>query len=82
MQVTYDQRIDNDITIPILCKMAVAQARAGADVVAPSDMMDGRIGMIKKLFISLGWEIPVMSYSVKFASNMYGPFRDICNSAP
>ena len=75
--------IINDETVEILCKMALSHAKAGADFVAPSDMMDGRIGAIRNTlesnnFINTG----IMSYSAKFASSFYGPFRDALDSSP
>ncbi len=76
-------RIDNELTVPILARMAVAQAKAGADVVAPSDMMDGRVGAIRRALDEAGfYEVAICSYSVKYASAFYGPFRDALDSAP
>ncbi|NOZ95897.1 MAG: porphobilinogen synthase [Acidobacteria bacterium] len=76
-------RIDNDATLPHLARMALAHARAGADVVAPSDMMDGRIGAIREALDDDGFaETAIMSYSVKYASAYYGPFREAAHSAP
>ncbi|MFT7435391.1 MAG: porphobilinogen synthase [Psychromonas sp.] len=73
----------NDETLQILCDMAVAQAKAGADIIGPSDMMDGRIGAIRKALDNEGFtEISIMSYSAKYASAFYGPFRDALDSAP
>ena len=81
--VVIDGRIDNDITVPILAKMAVAQAAAGADIVAPSDMMDGRVGAIRRALDEAGYtDVGICSYSVKYASAFYGPFRDALDSAP
>ncbi len=78
-----DGRIDNDATLPHLARMALAHARAGADVVAPSDMMDGRIAAIRETLDGEGLvETAIMSYSVKYASAYYGPFRDAAHSAP
>lgn len=78
-----DGRIDNDRTLPILAAMAVAQARAGADVVAPSDMMDGRVGAIRAALDAAGFTgVGICSYCVKFASAFYGPFRTALDSAP
>jgi porphobilinogen synthase len=75
--------VDNDATLDILCKSAVAQARAGADVVAPSDMMDGRIGAIRKALDAEGFtDVAILSYAVKYASSFYGPFRDAADCAP
>lgn len=81
--VVIDGRIDNDVTVPILAAMAVAQARAGADVVAPSDMMDGRVGAIRAALDEAGFSgVGVCSYCVKYASAFYGPFREALDSAP
>ena len=78
-----DGRIVNDETLPILAAMAVAQARAGADVVAPSDMMDGRVAAIRTALDAAGFtEVAICSYCVKYASAFYGPFRDALDSAP
>lgn len=76
-------RILNDETLPILAKMAVAQAQAGADIVGPSDMMDGRVGFIRDALDSAGHsEVSIMAYTAKYASGFYGPFRDALSSAP
>lgn len=81
--VLIDGRIDNDVTVPILADMAVAQARAGADLVAPSDMMDGRVGAIRHALDTAGFtQVGVCSYCVKYASAFYGPFREALDSAP
>ena len=73
----------NDATLELLAKTAVAQAEAGADIIAPSDMMDGRVLAIREALDKAGFEeIPVMSYAVKYASAYYGPFRDAAESAP
>ena len=73
----------NDETLDILGKMALAQARAGADIIGPSDMMDGRIGYIREMLDDEGFtNVSIMSYSVKYASAFYGPFRDALESAP
>lgn len=78
-----DGRIVNDETLPILAAMAVAQARAGADVVAPSDMMDGRVAAIRAALDAAGFQdVAICSYCVKYASAFYGPFRDALDSAP
>ncbi len=78
-----DGRIDNDATLPHLARMALAHARAGADVVAPSDMMDGRVAAIREALDAEGLvHVAIMSYSVKYASAYYGPFRDAAHSAP
>ena len=76
-------KILNDETLEVLGKMALAQAEAGADIIAPSDMMDGRIGYIRELLDTNGFtEVSLMSYTAKYASAFYGPFRDALNSAP
>lgn len=76
-------RIDNDRTLPLLAEMAVAQAKAGADIVAPSDMMDGRVAVIRAALDQAGYtETGICSYSVKYASAFYGPFREALDSAP
>ncbi len=76
-------RVDNDATLPYLRNVAVSQAEAGADVVAPSGMMDGAVGEIRDALDGHGYdEVGVMSYSVKYASGFYGPFRDAQDSAP
>jgi len=73
----------NDETLEVLGKMALAHARAGADIIAPSDMMDGRVGYIRKTLDEHGYSgVSIMSYSAKYASAFYGPFRDALNSAP
>ncbi len=78
-----DGRVDNDATLPQLANMALAHARAGADVVAPSDMMDGRVGAIRDALDAEGHEtVAVMSYAAKYASAFYGPFREAAGSAP
>jgi porphobilinogen synthase len=75
--------VDNDPTLELLARIAVSQARAGADVVAPSDMMDGRVGAIRKALDAAGFaETPILSYASKFASAFYGPFREAADSAP
>jgi len=75
--------IVNDLTLDILAKMAVAQARAGADILGPSDMMDGRILHIRKALDEDGFtNVSIMSYTAKYASAFYGPFRDALHSAP
>lgn len=75
--------IINDITLEILAKMAIAQAEAGADILGPSDMMDGRIGYIREALDKKGFtNVSIMSYSAKYASAFYGPFRDALDSAP
>jgi porphobilinogen synthase len=81
--VIRDKRVDNDSTLEILAKMAFVHAKAGADIVAPSDMMDGRVGVIREALDEEGFsETSIMSYSSKFASAFYGPFRDAAQSTP
>ncbi|MCU0431297.1 MAG: porphobilinogen synthase [Cytophagaceae bacterium] len=76
-------KIINDETIDVLCKMSLAQAEAGADILGPSDMMDGRIGEIRSVLEEAGFsETSIMSYSAKYASAFYGPFREALDSAP
>jgi porphobilinogen synthase len=78
-----DGIVDNDATLERLARTAVSQARAGADVVAPSDMMDGRVGAIRAALDDDGLvETPILAYSAKFASAFYGPFREAAGSAP
>jgi porphobilinogen synthase len=73
----------NDETLEVLGRMALAQAYAGADIIAPSDMMDGRVGYIRRTLDDAGFKhVSIMSYSAKYASAFYGPFRDALNSAP
>ena len=75
--------VDNDPTLEILARTAVTQARAGADIVAPSDMMDGRVGAIRAGLDQAGFSnTPIMSYAAKYASAFYGPFREAAGSAP
>ena len=75
-------KVDNDLTIEILCKSAVIAAQSGFDVVAPSDMMDGRVGEIRKSLDEAGFEhIAILAYSAKFCSAYYGPFRDAISSS-
>lgn len=75
--------VDNDKTLELLAKTALAQVQAGADMVAPSDMMDGRVGAIREMLDEHGFvNTPIMAYSAKFASAFYGPFRDAADSAP
>ncbi len=76
-------KILNDETLPILAKMAIAQAQAGIDIIGPSDMMDGRIGYLRESLDNDGYtDVSIMSYSAKYASAFYGPFRDALDSAP
>lgn len=78
-----DGEIVNDETLPILNRMAIAQAQAGIDIIGPSDMMDGRIGSIRQALDVEGFtNVSIMSYTAKYASAFYGPFRDALNSAP
>ena len=78
-----DGEIVNDDTLPILNRMAIAQAQAGIDIIGPSDMMDGRIGSIRQALDFEGFtNVSIMSYTAKYASAFYGPFRDALNSAP
>ena len=75
--------VDNDKTLPLLAKTALSHARAGADIIAPSDMMDGRVGAIRRELDQNGFtDRAIMAYSVKYASSFYGPFRDAAGSAP
>lgn len=77
------EEILNDETLPLLAKMALTMAQAGADIVAPSDMMDGRVGAIREALDANGFcNVPILSYSAKYASGYYGPFRDAAGSAP
>lgn len=77
------QDVDNDQTLPLLEKAAVSHAQAGADMVAPSDMMDGRVGAMRAALDAAGFaQTPIMAYSAKFASAYYGPFREAADSAP
>lgn len=81
--IVENEHVNNDKTLELLCKMALAQARAGVDIVAPSDMMDGRVRAIRHALDENGFsELPIMSYSAKYASAFYGPFRDAADSAP
>jgi porphobilinogen synthase len=78
-----DWRIDNDATLGLLAKSALAYAEAGADIVAPSDMMDGRVAAIRAALDETGFtDTPIMSYAAKFASSYYGPFREAAESPP
>ncbi|NSW85600.1 MAG: porphobilinogen synthase [Syntrophobacteraceae bacterium] len=79
----HGQEVDNDSTLEILARVAVSHARAGADVVAPSDMMDGRVGAIRRALDGSGFDqAGIMAYSAKYCSAFYGPFRDAADSAP
>lgn len=78
-----DGKILNDETLPLLAKMSVSLAEAGADIIAPSDMMDGRVAAIRQALDENGFiDVPIMAYSAKFASAYYGPFREAAHSAP
>ena len=78
-----NDKIDNDLTLPILAKMAVAQAEAGIDIIGPSDMMDGRVAYLREALDQKGHsDVSIMSYTAKYASAFYGPFRDALSSAP
>jgi porphobilinogen synthase len=75
--------VDNDSTLELLTKEALSHARAGADIIAPSDMMDGRVGAIRKILDENGFaETPIMAYAAKYASGFYGPFREAAESTP
>jgi porphobilinogen synthase len=81
--VIKDGKVDNDASIELLAKVALSHAQAGADMVAPSDMMDGRVGAIREALEKNGFpDVAIMSYAAKFASAFYGPFRDAAESAP
>ena len=81
--VLEDGTIDNDISLELLAKTAISHARAGADAVAPSDMMDGRVGALRAQLDSEGHkDLPIVAYSAKFASAFYGPFREAAGSTP
>jgi porphobilinogen synthase len=78
-----DGAVDNDATLELLARTAVSHARAGADIVAPSDMMDGRVGAIREALDGEGFaDTPILAYSAKFASAFYGPFREAADSTP
>ena len=81
--IVRDGEVDNDVTLELLAKTAISHAEAGADVVAPSDMMDGRVGAIRAALDDEGLtDTPIMAYSAKFASAFYGPFREAAGSTP
>ncbi|MCM8794387.1 MAG: porphobilinogen synthase [Candidatus Omnitrophica bacterium] len=81
--VLKDGEVDNDATLPLLAEIAVSHARAGADMVAPSAMMDGQVRVIRQALDQAGFgQVPIMSYSAKYASALYGPFREAVESAP
>ena len=80
--IIHNNQIDNDLTLDILCKQAIVQAQAGCDILAPSDMMDGRVGAIRDTLDEHGFiNVQIMSYAAKYASSFYGPFRDAVGSA-
>lgn len=79
----HGETVDNDSTLELLAKIAVSHAKAGADILAPSDMMDGRIGVIRDALDEAGYkDVMIMAHAVKYASSFYGPFRDAAESAP
>jgi porphobilinogen synthase len=81
--LTGEGTVDNDVTLELLAKAAISHAAAGADAVAPSDMMDGRVGALRSQLDAEGYkELPIIAYSAKFASAYYGPFREAADSAP
>ena len=81
--IVKDGKILNDATLPILAKIALSYAEAGVDIVAPSDMMDGRVGRIREALDDAGFtNVAIMSYAVKYCSSFYGPFREVADSAP
>jgi porphobilinogen synthase len=81
--VLHDGEVDNDASLPLLARMAVSHAAAGADIVAPSDMMDGRVGAIRQALDESGFtSTSILAYSAKYASAFYDPFRDVAESAP
>jgi len=81
--IIQNENVDNDLSLEVLAKAAVSQAEAGADMVAPSDMMDGRVQAIRQALDLKGFkDTPVMSYAAKYASSFYGPFREAADSAP
>ena len=78
-----DGVVDNDATLELLARTGASQAAAGADVIAPSDMMDGRVGALRRRLDEEGWsDLPILAYSAKFASAFYGPFREAADSTP
>jgi porphobilinogen synthase len=81
--ILHGQQVDNDETLEVLAKTALSHVEAGADMVAPSDMMDGRVAAIRKMLDDHGHQdVPIMSYAVKYSSAFYGPFREAAGSAP
>lgn len=81
--IVTDGQVDNDRTLPLLAKMAISHVAAGADIVAPSDMMDGRVKAVREVLDEKGFQhIPILSYAAKYASAYYGPFREAAGSVP
>ena len=81
--VITNDAVDNDATLELLGRMALSHAEAGADIIAPSDMMDGRVGAIRQTLEASGFNnVPIMSYAAKYASSFYGPFREAAESTP
>jgi porphobilinogen synthase len=81
--VVVNGEVDNDLSLPLLAQMALSHAEAGADIVAPSDMMDGRVGAIRETLDANGFSnLPILAYSAKYASAFYGPFREAAQSTP
>jgi porphobilinogen synthase len=81
--ILVDGVVDNDQTLPLLARTALSHAQAGADIVAPSDMMDGRVAIIRRALDEAGFvNTPIMSYAAKYSSAYYGPFREAADSAP
>ncbi|MBL7126994.1 MAG: porphobilinogen synthase [Dehalococcoidales bacterium] len=81
--IVADGQVDNDRTLPLLAKMAISHVEAGADIVAPSDMMDGRVKAVREVLDEKGFQhIPILSYAAKYASAYYGPFREAAESTP
>ncbi len=81
--IVVNGQVDNDRTLPLLAKMAISHTEAGADIVAPSDMMDGRVKVIREVLDEKGYEhVPILSYAAKYASAFYGPFREAAESVP
>jgi porphobilinogen synthase len=81
--VIRDGDVDNDETLKLLARAGLSQAEAGADIIAPSDMMDGRVRAVRRILDENGFsQVPIMSYAAKYASGLYGPFRDVAESTP
>jgi porphobilinogen synthase len=81
--ILHGETVENDATLKLLARAALCYAQAGADIVAPSDMMDGRVGAIRQTLDGNEYShLPIMSYAAKFAGAFYGPFRDAAGSAP